>query len=59
MKRLEAKVQDLIKKNGVSLQPDDADDISCIVSDAVQLAENSFPPDFPQRMFWELQLKYR
>ena len=58
VKRLEAKAEVLIQKNGVSLQPDDADDIANVVSDVAQVAKDSFPPDSPQRVFWEQQVKY-
>ena len=50
---LEEKVKQLIEKEGVSLQPNDSNDMSRIIADVTPHVEESFPPNSPQRIFWE------
>ena len=58
VRRLQHKVQELIQKNGVELQPDDASDFSKIIADVTSVVEKEFPANSPQRIFWKQQLEY-
>jgi hypothetical protein len=50
---LEAKIESLIEKEGVSLEENDAIDISAVISEVTSTADKTFPPDTPQRIFWD------
>ena len=56
--RLEAKVESLIEKEGISLEENDAADISTIFREVNSTVDKSFPPDTPQRIFWDQQKAY-
>ena len=58
VKRLEDRVTKLIESEGVSLQPDDAEDVATVVNEVTQDVENRFPQGSPQRIFWEQQNRY-
>ena len=49
--RMKARIKKLLDDQAVSLQEDDAADISPVVN-------RKFPDDSPQRVFWEQQLKH-
>ena len=55
---LKEKLADLISNNSISLQAGDDDDISAVLSDVEPLVHSSFPPDSPQRLFWDQQVTY-
>jgi len=55
---LKAKLTKLIEEQSVSLQSEDVMDISTVTSDVQPLVESNFPPQSPQRIFWEQQLLY-
>lgn len=58
IRRLEAKVDSLISKDGISLHEDDATDMSTVFSEVNSIVTKSFPPNTPQRIFWEHQMTY-
>ena len=58
VQRLQQRMQELIQKNGVELQPDDVSDFSKIIADVSPVAEKDFPAESPQRIFWKQQLEY-
>lgn len=55
---LQAIVDKLIEEQAVHFQESDATDISRVVSDVSAVVEERFPPDTPQRIFWDQQMKY-
>lgn len=57
-RRLEAKIESLIEKEGVSLEENDATDISAVISEVTFTADKTFPPDTSQRIFWDQQKAY-
>ena len=58
VQRLEAKFEQLIEREGVSLGEDDAGDISTIFDEVHSSSVTTFPHDSPQRIFWDQQRKY-
>ena len=58
VRRLKVKLESLIEKEGISLAEDDATDISAVFSEVNSTVDKNFPPDTPQRVFWDQQLKY-
>ena len=58
VKRLEMKVSKLIEDQAISLHDGDTADISSIIADVSPVVEKEFPPDSPQRIFWEQQMHY-
>ena len=58
VKRLETKVSSLIESQAIPLQECDNTDVSSLVTDMSPLIEQQFPPDSPQRIFWDQQKKY-
>ena len=58
IRRLEAKVESLIEKEGISLEENNAADISTIFREVNSTVDKSFPPDTPQRIFWDQQKAY-
>ena len=56
--RLKTKIGQLIDNQGVSLQDDDATDISEIFTECSTSIDKRYPTESPQRMFWEEQQKY-
>lgn len=55
VKRLEAKVTELIKTQALSLHECDSTNISTIVAEVNPLVEEQFAADSPHRIFWEQQ----
>lgn len=51
-------MKSLIEKDGISLETNDAADISTIVSEMSATVTRDFPPNSPQRIFWEQQSAY-
>ncbi len=58
IRRLEAKVKSLIEKDGIALEENDADDISTVFSEVNSAVDKNFPPNTPQRIFWDQQMTY-
>ena len=58
VKRLQTKVEKLIEHQAICVQERDANDLSIIASDVNSVVEAEFPPDSPQRIFWDQQVKY-
>ena len=58
VRRLEAKVGRLIEKEGISLEEEDATDLSAIFNEVGPTVNKSYPPDSLQRIFWDQQMKY-
>ena len=56
--RLKTKIGQLIDNQGVSLQDDDATDISEIFTECSTSIDKRYPTESPQRIFWEEQQKY-
>ena len=58
VKRLLLKVDHLISSQSMCLQDSDAADICDIVTEVSPVVEDTFPPDFPQRILWDQQKHY-
>ena len=58
VKRLQAKVDNLIASQSVCLQDDDAADISRVITEMSPVVEESFPPNTPQRLLWDQQKRF-
>ena len=56
--RLEARLERLTESEGLSLREDDVDDLSVIFQDVSSTVNERYPPDSPQRVFWDQQMKY-
>ena len=56
--RLEAKVKRLTESQGLSLTEDDAADLSVVFREVSSTVDEIYPPDSPQRIFWDQQKKY-
>ena len=50
---LEGKVSTIIETQSIHLEGNDHSDISSLISDVTPMVEEKFPPNTPQRMFWE------
>ncbi len=57
-KGLQAKIAKLIEKESLSLQDEDATDISTVMKDVQSLVEANFPTNTPQRVFWDQQVLF-
>ena len=55
---LEGKVKTIIETQSIHLEGNDHSDISSLISDVTPMVEEKFPPNTPQRMFWEQQVLY-
>ena len=58
VKRLQAKVDQLVTDQSICLQDNDAADISQIIAEVSPVVEDRFPSDSPQRILWEQQKHY-
>ena len=58
VRRLEAKVISLIEKEAIPLQEPDNADLSTLTCELSSLVAGKFPPESPQRIFWDQQRKY-
>ena len=56
--KLESRISRLINDQAISLEDNDAADIISLISDVHPVVQDSFPPDSPQRIFWDQQLLY-
>ena len=58
VQRLKSEIGLLIEKDGISLQDNDASDISDILTEFSSSIDQTYPTESPQRIFWEEQQKY-
>ena len=58
VKRMEARVNQLIANKGIELEFEDADDISRLTAEVNPTVQTKFLEDSPQRIFWEQHMKY-
>ena len=58
VKRMEARVNQLIANKGIELEFEDADDISYLTAEVNPTVLTKFLKDSPQRIFWEQHMKY-
>ena len=58
IRRLEVKVRNLIDKEGLSLEEEDAGDIVTVINELDGRVRETYPEDSPHRIFWEQQKKY-
>ena len=58
IRRLKVKIESLIEKEGILLEENDAADISTVFSEVSSTVDKSFPPNSPQRIFWDQQQAY-
>lgn len=56
--KLEARISKLIDDNAVHLDEHDATDIISLMSEVSPAVKANFPPDSPQRIFWDQQVLY-
>ena len=55
---LEGKIKRIMETQAIHLEGNDNSDISSIVSDVTPLVEKNYPPNTPQRIFWDQQILF-
>ena len=58
VRRLENKLTELIERDGVQLQENDATDVTALFDEVSPMVEEKFPKDSPQRILWDQQRQY-
>ena len=56
--RLETRLKRLTESEGLSLREDDVADLSAIFQEVSPTVDERYPPESPQRIFWDQQMKY-